>query len=112
MVVAVVDGGDDRDGDGGLLVATDGTGKWLVATMAEDWWLAIGFGWIEDGLNGNLWLTIGGGNDWWLVANRQLKDVVGLMVASRWAVIPVDNVRESRSASCSIVELKGEGWRH
>ena len=26
MVVAVVDGGDDRDGDGGLLVATDGTG--------------------------------------------------------------------------------------
>ena len=62
MVVAVVDGGDDRDGDSELLVATDG-GKWLVATMAEDWWLAIGFGWIEDGLNGNWWLTIGGCND-------------------------------------------------
>ena len=107
MVVAVVDGSDDRDGDRGLLVAPDGTGKWLVATMAEDWWLAIGFGWIENGLNGNLWLTIGGGNDWWLVANRQLKDVVGLMVASRWAVIPIDFVWESRNASCSIVELKG-----
>ena len=79
MVVVVVDGGDDRDGDSELLVATDG-GQWFIATMAEDWWLAIGFGWIEDGLNGNRWLTTGGCNDWWFVANEQLKDVVGLMV--------------------------------
>ena len=62
MVVAVVDGGDDRDVVGEFLVATKGTGKWLVPTMAKDWWFAIDFGWIEDGLNGNRWLTIGGGN--------------------------------------------------
>ena len=79
MVVVVVDGGDDRDGDSELLVQTDG-GQWFIATMAEDWWLAIGFGWIDGGLNGNRWLTTGGCNDWWFVANEQLKDVVGLMV--------------------------------
>ena len=43
------------------------------------------------------------------MANGQLKDVAGLMVPSRLVVIPIDNVRESRSASCSIEQLNGEG---
>ena len=92
MVVVVVDGGNDRDGDSELLVATD-DGPWFIATMAEDWWLAIGFGWIE-GMTDDLWPT--GSWKMWL--------------GWWWAEITIDNVRESRSASYSIEDLKGEVW--